>query len=124
MMRKALIILFSLPDNSLSATDYYVKSTGNDSNTDFQMLRLGRQLLRSNTVWAAVHLLLVIIFISVVATLLRNLTVTESGTSANNIHNRAYGTGNNPILRIRLLPHGLILKRTGFMSHSLSRIFA
>jgi len=99
MMRKTLIILFSILTIPLSATDYYVKSTGNDSNTGLSDAQAWKTITKVNTVWAAGTFAPGDnIYFRRGDTFYGTLTVTESGTSANNITIGAYGTGNNPVL--------------------------
>jgi parallel beta-helix repeat protein len=99
MMRKALIILFSILTIPLWATDYYVKSTGNDSNTGLSDAQAWKTITKVNTVWAAGTFAPGDnIYFRRGDTFYGTLTVTESGTSANNITIGAYGTGNNPVL--------------------------
>lgn len=98
-MRKALIILFSILTIPLWATDYYVKSTGNDSNTGLSDAQAWKTITKVNTVWAAGTFAPGDnIYFRRGDTFYGTLTVTESGTSANNITIGAYGTGNNPVL--------------------------
>lgn len=98
-MKKALIILFSILTIPLSATNYYIKSTGNDSNTGLSDAQAWKTITKVNTVWAAGTFAPGDnIYFRRGDTFYGTLTVTESGTSANNITIGAYGTGNNPVL--------------------------
>ena len=99
MMRKVIIILFSILTIPLWATDYYVKSTGNDSNTGLSDAQAWKTITKVNTVWAAGTFAPGDnIYFRRGDTFYGTLIVSESGTSGNVITIGAYGTGNNPVL--------------------------
>lgn len=98
-MRKAFIILFSLLTISLSATNYYLKSSGNDSNTGLSNAQAWATISKVNTIWAAGTFAAGdSILFNRGDTFYGTLTVREGGTSASDIIIGAYGTGANPIL--------------------------
>lgn len=98
-MKKTLVILFAILTIPLSATDYYVKSTGNDSYTGLSDAQAWKTISKVNTVWAAGTFAPGdSILFNRGDTFYGTLIVTESGTSANDIIIGAYGTGANPVL--------------------------
>jgi hypothetical protein len=98
-MRKVLVILFSLLTIPLSATNYYIKSTGNDIYTGLSDAQAWATITKVNTVWAAGTFAPGdSILFKRGDTFYGTLTVAESGSSANNIIVAAYGTGANPVL--------------------------
>ena len=99
MMRKTLIILFSILTIPLSATNYYVKSSGNDSYTGLSDAQAWKTITKVNTVWAAGTFAPGdSILFNRGDTFYGTLVITESGTSSADIIVGAYGTGVNPIL--------------------------
>ncbi|HNY52948.1 MAG TPA: right-handed parallel beta-helix repeat-containing protein [Bacteroidales bacterium] len=99
MMRKTLIILFATFSISSSATDYYVKLTGNDSNTGLSDSQAWRTITKVNAAWAAGTFAPGDnIYFNRGDTFYGTLIVSESGTSGNVITIGAYGSGQNPIL--------------------------
>lgn len=121
-MRKLLIILYFFIAAPLYATNYYVRSNGNDSNTGLSNTQAWKTITKVNTVWAAGT------FAPGDSILFRRgdtfygtLNITESGTSGNNIIVGAYGAGANPILSgFQTLSSWTDPETDGIYVHSLS----
>jgi parallel beta-helix repeat protein len=98
-MRKALFILFLFASSLAGATDYYVKSTGSNSNTGLSDAQAWQTISKVNSEWAAGTFLAGDrILFNKGDTFTGTLTVASSGSSLNNITIGAYGTGLPPVI--------------------------
>lgn len=98
-MKKVLTIFLALLTIPLTATEYYVKSTGSDSNTGLSDAQAWQTISKVNTEWAAGTFAAGdFIYFRRGDTFYGTLAITESGTSSANITVGAYGTGENPVL--------------------------
>jgi parallel beta-helix repeat protein len=96
-MRNILTILLLFLSLTLGATDYYVKSTGNDSNTGLSDAQAWLTIGKVNTVFSSLNAG-DRIFFRRGDTFYGNLVINKSGTLANRIVIGAYGSGNKPII--------------------------
>ena len=98
-MKKLIIILFLFISIIASATDYYVKTGGNDSNTGLSDGQAWATITKVNTVWAAGTFAPGDnIYFNRGDTFTGTITPTESGSAGNTITVGAYGTGADPII--------------------------
>jgi parallel beta-helix repeat protein len=98
-MRKLLIILFWFICLSLGATNYYVKTGGNDASAGTSDGTAWATITKVNSFWAAGSFVPGDnIYFNRGNTFSGTITITEAGTLANRITISAYGTGANPII--------------------------
>jgi len=98
-MKKLIIIPFLFFSLFLSATNYYVKTGGNDGNTGLSDAQAWATITKVNTVWAAGTFAPGdIIYFNKGNSFTGTIEVKESGSSGNPITISAYGTGADPII--------------------------
>ncbi|HEY5122158.1 MAG TPA: hypothetical protein VIK14_00325, partial [Ignavibacteria bacterium] len=96
-MRNALIVLLMTLCSVASATDYYIKSSGNDTNNGTSPSTPWRTIAKINSAFSIMNPGDRILF-NQGDTFYGQLKITKSGAAGNPIVIGAYGTGAKPVI--------------------------
>jgi uncharacterized repeat protein (TIGR02059 family) len=97
LLKNALLIIFIFSNAIATATDYYISSSGNDSNNGLSSTTPWKTIAKVNSSFSIVKSGDKILF-KRGEIFYGTLKVTKSGSSGNPIIIGAYGTGDNPII--------------------------